>query len=63
LALTQLEEATAFGAAILGKAAMDGTTPMDTAKYFEIGIREVKPQSFKGLAEYADAFHRLLRQA
>ncbi|OGV67994.1 MAG: hypothetical protein A3K19_27970 [Lentisphaerae bacterium RIFOXYB12_FULL_65_16] len=63
VALTQLEEATAFGAAILGKAAMDKTTPMETAKYFEIGIRGVEPQSFKGLSEYADAFHKLLRRA
>jgi sugar (pentulose or hexulose) kinase len=60
-ATTKMAEATAFGAAILGKAALDGTSPMETASCFEIEIMDVpeKP-SFPGFAEYEAEFHRLL---
>lgn len=53
---TDLAEATAFGAAIIGKAALDGTTPMETADCFAIETNAVERPSLAGLAEYAKAF-------
>jgi sugar (pentulose or hexulose) kinase len=53
---TDLAEATAFGAAILGKAALDGTTPMETADCFTIEPEPVATPALSGLEEYAEAF-------
>ena len=58
--LTNLDEATAFGAAMLGKAALDGTDPYAMADLYEIEKSEVKPETFDGLDVYMQAFHRLL---
>jgi len=55
-ALTKLEEATAFGAAILAKAALDGTSPNETKDLFEIEQVEVKSERFVGLEAYAEEF-------
>ncbi|MBD3239640.1 MAG: carbohydrate kinase [Chitinivibrionales bacterium] len=54
---TRLEEATAFGAAMLAKAALDGTTPLDTKDLFEIEMIEIAKPNVPGLGEYIDAFH------
>ncbi|MBD3322569.1 MAG: carbohydrate kinase [Chitinivibrionales bacterium] len=59
-ALTQMEEATAFGAAILGKAALDKTTPMETSTSFDIKINKVANVAFDGITEYTEAFMGLL---
>ncbi|MBD3314755.1 MAG: carbohydrate kinase [Chitinivibrionales bacterium] len=56
LVTTDLAEATAFGAAILGKAALEGTTPMNTADQFEIRTEAVERPNLTGLEEYAEAF-------
>lgn len=58
--LTNLDEATAFGAAMLGKAALDGTDPYAMADLYEIEKTEVKPEAFDGLDAYTAAFHRHL---
>jgi sugar (pentulose or hexulose) kinase len=58
--LTSLAEATAFGAALLGKAALDKATPIETASCFEIETTEVKREQLPGLEEYAGVFTRLI---
>ncbi|MBD3345778.1 MAG: carbohydrate kinase [Chitinivibrionales bacterium] len=60
VALTQMQEATAFGAAILGKAALDKTTPMESSNAFEIEINKVEPVTFEGIDQYTEAFMELL---
>jgi sugar (pentulose or hexulose) kinase len=59
-ATTNLEEATAFGAALLGKAALMGTNPRDLAGLFEIERREVPSEKFTGLEGYREEFLRLV---
>lgn len=57
--LTGIEEATSFGAAITGLAALEGREPPVYADRFEIERFAVKPESFTGLAEYEAAFRAL----
>ncbi len=59
-ATTNLSEATAFGAALLGKAALLGTTPRELSGLFEIEAREVVSERFKGLEGYREEFLRLV---
>jgi L-fuculokinase len=59
-ATTNLEEATAFGAALLGKAALRGVSPRDLADLFEIERREVASEKFEGLDGYREEFLRLV---
>jgi sugar (pentulose or hexulose) kinase len=54
--LTNLSEATAFGAALLAKAALDGTDPKTLGNFFEIETKEVKREQFDGLSQYVDSF-------
>jgi sugar (pentulose or hexulose) kinase len=61
MALTSLAEATAFGAAMLARAALDNTTPMETKRFFEIETTEVKSASLPGIEEYEKEFARLIR--
>jgi sugar (pentulose or hexulose) kinase len=56
VAVTNLEEATAFGAALLARSALDGTEPGALKELFTIERRTVKNPSLKGLDEYAKAF-------
>ncbi len=56
VSLTRLEEATAFGAAILGKAALDGTGPAETRDCFEIERIEVPGDRIDGLERYTRDF-------
>lgn len=58
MALTGLEEATAFGAALLAKAALDKGTPMDTAGLFDIETIDVPRPDIPGIDEYAAEFRR-----
>ncbi|MBD3390989.1 MAG: carbohydrate kinase [Chitinivibrionales bacterium] len=58
--LTNLSEATAFGAALLARAALDKTTPRETAGCFEIETTAVSGADLPGLDAYADAFTRLV---
>jgi L-fuculokinase len=59
-ATTNLSEATAFGAALLGKAALLGTSPRELSDLFEIEAREVAREEFEGLAGYRAEFLRLV---
>lgn len=54
--LTNLSEATAFGAALLAKAALDDTDPRELGSLFEIETKEVKREEFDGLAKYTATF-------
>ncbi|MBI9085530.1 MAG: hypothetical protein JEZ11_18175 [Desulfobacterales bacterium] len=56
VALTNLCEATAFGAALLAKAALEKTTPRALAPCFEIETRQVIPVDFAGLETYVSKF-------
>lgn len=59
--LTNLEEATAFGAALLGKAGMEGENPETYADLFEIETIPVQDVSFLNIAEYMETFLHLLQ--
>lgn len=61
VALTRLDEATAFGAAILGKAALDTTDPMATRDLFTIEEILVATDSFTGLQHYEESFYKLIK--
>ncbi len=54
--LTRLEEATAFGAALLGKAALDGTTPEESKDLFTIEQIPVGAEKIQGMDIYAEKF-------
>lgn len=56
LYLSNLNEATAFGAALLAKAALDGKDPLDLGTYFEIEQREVPREDFTGIDNYLTSF-------
>ena len=56
VACTGLQEATAFGAAILAKAALNKTTPMESKYLFQIEQATVSPPSLDGMDAYTSAF-------
>ena len=58
--LSNLEEATAFGAALLGKAALEGKDPLELSAYCAIEKREVEKVHFPGFPAYIRAFMDLL---
>ncbi len=58
--LTDLKEATSFGAALVGKAAREGIDVRTLRDTFEISVQEVPDRGFPGLPDYRDAFLRLL---
>jgi sugar (pentulose or hexulose) kinase len=53
---TKLEEATAFGAALLGKAALMGSTPMETRDMFDIEVIPVQRPELPDLRDYDQEF-------
>ncbi|MGK7394174.1 MAG: FGGY-family carbohydrate kinase [Candidatus Cyclobacteriaceae bacterium M3_2C_046] len=57
VATTNLNEATAFGAALLAKAALTGQSPNQLKEFFEIEKELTQPVTLKGLAEYSQKFH------
>lgn len=59
--LTELQEATAFGAAMLAKSALDGTDPTALKDDFAIETKAVAPIDIPGLDAYANAFFEQLR--
>ncbi len=59
--LTGMEEATAFGAALLGRAASSGVSVRNLASTFSISIEPVEPVAVPGLQEYAQAFLDLVQ--
>ncbi len=60
--LTNLEEATAFGAALLGHAAVESKSPDALADRFEIKTTPLARDSLDGLTGYADEFAAKLAQ-
>jgi sugar (pentulose or hexulose) kinase len=56
VALTNLKEATGFGAALLAKAALEKTTPRALAPCFKIDTRRVAPVALAGLEPYVETF-------
>ena len=53
--VTNIEEATAFGAAIVGKLAVDGGELSDTRDLFSISDEPIEPASLGDILSYADA--------
>lgn len=60
ISLTKMDEATAFGAAILAKAALDGVTPDKTKENFEIEIRDIETPKIQLMQAYMAEFDRLI---
>ena len=58
--LTELDEATAFGAALIAKAALDKADPMNLADYFSIKTNVVSPVNLPELTFYTDRFREML---
>ncbi len=60
IALTKMDEATAFGAAILAKAAIEGVDPKNVGDNFDIEINQIKTSIIKYLDKYKTAFDKLI---
>jgi L-fuculokinase len=60
VSLTSMAEATAFGAAITGKLALEQLAPADVAGMFEIESTPVPRREMPGLDEYRQEFHSRL---
>ena len=58
--LTNLKEATSYGAALMAKAAVEQKHPKEFKDLLEIDKIPVKKHSFEGLAEYTKEFLRLI---
>ena len=58
--LTNLKEATAFGAALVGKAAIEQAHPKDYKDLLEIEKIPIKKFRFEGLSEYSNKFLDLI---
>lgn len=58
--LTDFKEATAFGAALLAQAALEGKEPTALADRFDINTTTVTPAGLSGLEDYANAFFQHL---
>ncbi len=56
VACSNLDEATAFGTALLAKAALDGRPPEELGDSFELETETVKKCRLRGLAEYCETF-------
>lgn len=59
-ALTNVSEATSFGAALVSRLAMEGGEPSDLAHTFEIEDHPVEAAVFDGLEDYSRAFFAVL---
>lgn len=62
ISLTKMEEATAFGSAILAKAALDKVSPEMTAKEFEIEITTVETPEIPDIMDYVVEFDKLVNE-
>lgn len=56
IATTNLNEATAFGAALLGRAAVEGTDPRELGRFFPIERTPVTPVCLDGIEDYIARF-------
>jgi len=62
LSLTNMEEATAFGTALVGKAALDGVDPKVLSGLFTIEKRPVTTRVLPELSDYQNAFFGMVTQ-
>jgi sugar (pentulose or hexulose) kinase len=53
---TDISEATSFGAAMLGKAALEGKEPEAYSELVDIEMKRIEPDSFAGLEAYMERF-------
>ena len=60
ISLTKMEEATAFGSAILAKTALDRTQPEYTSNVFEIETTIVETCTIDSIHEYVAEFDKLV---
>ncbi|TVR32593.1 MAG: carbohydrate kinase [Spirochaetaceae bacterium] len=58
--LSDLKEATSFGAAMVGRTAWEGIDVRDLTDTFEIHTQRIRPAALEGLEEYAQQFMKLL---
>ena len=63
IVVNNLEEATAFGAALVGRAALENCSPERLADLFEIETKRVSPLNLPGLETYRAEFFRLVTTA
>ncbi len=56
LFLTNIEEATSYGAALLGKAAMEKRDPADLKEFVNIAFKLVNPEKIDNFSSYANEF-------
>jgi sugar (pentulose or hexulose) kinase len=61
IVLSNIPEATAFGAALLGKAALEKRSLLELDEDFEIETSNVESRSFAGMEAYAEKFRELSR--
>lgn len=62
VSLTKMDEATAFGSAILAKSALDKISPEITAKQFEIEITTLETPEIPEIKDYVIEFDRLINK-
>ncbi len=62
IALTKMEEATAFGSAILAKAALDEVRPENTAQHVDIEVTTLETPKFAAIQDYVAEFDRLVNK-
>ena len=60
--LSDMEEATAFGAALIAKSALEGKNPMELGGSFTIEQRAVAKHDLHGLDEYIKKFMRYVAE-
>ncbi len=60
IALTKLDEATAFGAAILAKAALEGVFPQEINHLFDLDIKKIDTPKMDLVHDYRKEFERLV---
>ncbi len=60
--LSDMEEATAFGAALIAKSALEGKNPMELGGSFTIEQRAVAKHELHGLDEYIEKFMRYVAE-
>lgn len=60
VALTNIDEATSFGAALIAKSAREKIEPESLGEKFEIETNPVSKATFDGLTDYEQAFYALL---
>lgn len=60
VALTNIDEATSFGGALIAKSAHETIEPESLGERFEIETKPVPKATFEGLEEYEEAFYALL---